>query len=113
MNTLELPEIHTGALEEWPTEQSHPTPSPGPADRPASKLPPRPAWIEVDLRQLKRNFQILNDDKPAGLQVLSVVKDEAYGHGAWAVARTALECGARFLGLATLSEAIALREKGV
>src|SRR5712664_1926785 len=79
------------------TEQGHATPSPGAADRPVSESPPRPAWIEIDLRQLKRNFQILNQDKPEGLQVLSVVKDEAYGHGAWAVAKTALECGACFL----------------
>jgi len=113
MNTLELREAEARALEEWQTEQVHATPSPEPTDRPTAESPPRPAWIEIDLRQLQRNFQILNQDKPEGLQVLSGVKDEAYGHGALAVAKTALECGARFLGLATLGEAIALREKGM
>jgi alanine racemase len=42
-----------------------------------------------------------------------VVKDEAYGHGSLAVAQVALEQEAVFLGLATLEEALALREKGI
>jgi alanine racemase len=74
---------------------------------------PRPAWIEIDLGRLKRNFGLINQDKPAGLQVLSVVKDEAYGHGALPVAQTALACGASFLALSTLEEAVALRDRGV
>jgi len=53
------------------------------------------------LRKLKRNFELINQDKPTGLQVLAVVKDEGYGHGALSVARTALECGASFLALST------------
>jgi len=75
--------------------------------------PPRPAWIEIDLGRLKQNFDLINRNKPAGLQILSVVKDEAYGHGALPVARTALACGATFLALSTLEEAVALRERGV
>jgi alanine racemase len=73
----------------------------------------RPAWIEIDLGRLKQNFELINRDKPAGLQILSVVKDEAYGHGALPVARTALACGASFLALSTLEEAVALRDRGV
>ena len=74
---------------------------------------PRPAWIEIDLRRLKQNFELINRDKPAGVQLLSVVKDEAYGHGALPVARAALACGASFLALSTLEEAVALRDRGV
>src|SRR5438477_4055473 len=83
------------------------------SDARLSGQPPRPAWIEIDLGQLRRNFQIIDRDKPAGVHLLSVIKDEAYGHGALQVARVALECGARFLGVATLGEAIALREDGI
>jgi alanine racemase len=80
----------------------------------ASLVPPRrPAWIEIDLVQLRKNFQLINADKPAGLRLLSVVKDEGYGHGALEVSKIALDCGARFLGLSTLDEAIALREQGI
>ncbi len=79
----------------------------------ASELPRRPAWVEIDLRQLERNFRIISRDKPGDLRILSVVKDEAYGHGAECVAKTALQCGAQLLGLSTLEEALALREKGI
>jgi alanine racemase len=74
---------------------------------------PRPAWVEIDLGRLKRNFELINRDKPPGLQILSVVKDEAYGHGALPVARTALASGASFLALSTLEEAVALRDRGI
>jgi alanine racemase len=75
--------------------------------------PHRPAWIEIDLARLRRNYEVINRDKPKGLKILSVVKDDAYGHGALAVARTALAAGAAFLGLVTLEEAVRLREHGV
>ncbi len=39
-----------------------------------------------------------------------MVKAEAYGHGAVQVAKTALNSGAEYLGVATVDEAIALRE---
>src|SRR6266849_3419017 len=112
MNTIEL-DSHTAALEEFRAPARPELPSSQPAERLASDLPPRPAWIEIDLRQLKRNFQLINDDKPAHLQILCVVKDEAYGHGALRVARTALAGGARFLALATLEEAVRLRDRGI
>ena len=43
----------------------------------------RPAWVEIDLAQLRRNFQIINRDKPSHVQLMSVLKDDAYGHGAY------------------------------
>ena len=57
-------------------------------------FPLRPAWVEIDLDRLRRNLQLINRDKPPGVQLLAVVKDEAYGHGALDVARIALEEGA-------------------
>ena len=78
-----------------------------------SAVPPRPAWIEIDLKQLKHNFQLIMQDKPEGLQIVSVVKDEGYGHGLFQVAQTALDCGATLLGLVTLDEAAALRERNI
>ncbi|HZR21779.1 MAG TPA: alanine racemase [Verrucomicrobiae bacterium] len=77
-----------------------------------TELPRRPAWVEINLSALKRNFQLINRDKPASLKVLSVVKDDGYGHGAGAVGRAALDCGASFLALSTVDEAMALRDQG-
>ena len=78
-----------------------------------AKTAPRPAWIEIDLTRLRRNFQIITADKPPALRIMAVVKDEAYGHGALAVAKAALESGAAFLALSTLEEAVTLRERGI
>lgn len=76
-------------------------------------FPLRPAWIEIDLARLRRNVQLVRRELPRNVQLLAVVKDEAYGHGALDVARVALEEGATFLGVSTLEEAMALREAGI
>ena len=79
----------------------------------SSVFPLRPAWIEIDLARLRRNLQLIRRDLPPHVQLLAVVKDEAYGHGAIDVARVALEEGATFLGVSTLEEAMHLRDAGI
>jgi alanine racemase len=79
----------------------------------ATTFPPRPAWTEIDLGRLRRNLQLIRRELPAGVKLLAVVKDDAYGHGALEVARIALEEGASLLGLSTLEEAMVLRDAGV
>ncbi len=49
----------------------------------------------------------------AGRQLLISLKADAYGHGAVQVAQTALLNGATWLGVATLSEGVALRRAGI
>ncbi|MFQ5864255.1 MAG: alanine racemase [bacterium] len=78
-----------------------------------SKEPLRPAWVEINLAQLRRNFQIINHDKPTNLEILSVVKDQAYGHGAVQVAKVALQSGATHLAVATIDEAVELRQNSI
>lgn len=46
-------------------------------------------------------------------KVMAVVKADAYGHGAVPVAKAALEAGASWLGVAHISEAVALRAAGI
>lgn len=72
----------------------------------------RRAWVEVDLDALKYNIeQIRRHIGPKSL--MAVVKADAYGHGAVLVGQTAIECGARYLGVATLEEGVQLREAGL
>ena len=75
--------------------------------------PFRPAWIEVDLARLRRNYKAIHQNKPDSVKIISVVKDDAYGHGALHVAQTALAAGASFLALVTLHEAMQLRDHGL
>src|ERR1035437_8224380 len=77
------------------------------------KFPRRPAWVEIDLGKLRRNLQLIRSDLPRDVQLLAVVKDEAYGHGALDVARVAVEEGAWGFGLSTLEEAMTLRDAGI
>jgi alanine racemase len=76
-------------------------------------FPLRPAWTEIDLGKLRRNLQLIRGDLPRHVNLMAVVKDEAYGHGALDVARIAMEEGAWGFGLSTLEEAMTLREEGV
>jgi alanine racemase len=79
----------------------------------SEKFPLRPAWTEIDLGRLRRNFQLIRGDLPKHVRLLAVVKDEAYGHGALDVARIAVQEGAWGFGLSTLEEAMILREGGI
>src|SRR5699024_9742539 len=73
----------------------------------------RPTWAEVDLDAIRHNViqmrKRLNDDS----NVMAVVKANGYGHGAYEVAKAAMESGATSLGVALLEEAIELRERGI
>jgi alanine racemase len=73
----------------------------------------RSAWVEIDRRRLRKNWEIINAQKAPALRVLAVVKDNAYGHGAGEVAQAALAAGAWGLGVTTLDEAAELRALGV
>jgi alanine racemase len=76
-------------------------------------FPLRPAWVEIDLARLRNNLRLIRRDLPLHVQLMAVVKDEAYGHGALDVARVAVEEGAWGFGLSTLEEAMTLRDAGV
>ena len=79
----------------------------------STNFPLRPAWTEIDLGRLRRNLQLIRRDLPAKVNMMAVVKDEAYGHGALDVGRIALDEGASCLGLSTLEEAMTLRDAGI
>ncbi len=80
---------------------------------PPSTALPRNAWVEVNLGQLRRNFAIVRAFTPPAVQILSVVKAEAYGHGSVRVARIALAAGASVLAVITPGEAAVLRAAGL
>ncbi|MDB6039204.1 MAG: Alanine racemase [Verrucomicrobiales bacterium] len=81
-----------------------------------SHLPLRPAWVEIDLDILRMNYDVINTDRAERapqLKLISVLKDDAYGHGAVPVAREAAKAGVSFIALVTLQEAVTLREAGI
>ncbi|MBF0979977.1 MAG: alanine racemase [Clostridiales bacterium] len=71
----------------------------------------RPAWVEVNLSNL--DFNIKNIKKKAsGREIIGVIKADAYGHGSVEVAKVLRENGVKTFAIATLQEAITLREAG-
>ncbi|MET8504399.1 alanine racemase [Streptomyces sp. NPDC004787] len=74
---------------------------------------PRRARAEIDLGALRANVRTLRARVAPHVQVMGVVKADAYGHGAVRCARAALEAGATWLGTATPQEALALRAAGI
>lgn len=67
--------------------------------------------IEVDLDAIRENYIAFS--KAVGVTVIPVVKAEAYGHGALAVAQTVVAAGAPMLGVADAREATSLRDAGI
>ena len=74
---------------------------------------PRSAWVEVDLEQFARNWEILRKEVPASVSLMFVAKDNAYGLGAVPAARVALDHHADSLAVFTLGEAQELRDAGI
>lgn len=74
--------------------------------------PPAERIALIDLAAVRHNIRhIVRLTSPA--RVMAIVKADAYGHGAEPVARAALEAGATWLGVAHISEALALRNAGI
>jgi alanine racemase len=67
----------------------------------------RTTIADVDLDAIMANTRAVREH--AGVDVIAVVKADAYGHGAEAVAEAAIEAGAAALAVATVEEAIVLR----
>ncbi len=67
------------------------------------------AEIVVDLAAIRHNISLLRET--AG-PLMVVVKADGYGHGMVPAARAARAAGAEWLGVATLEEALTLRESG-
>lgn len=65
----------------------------------------------IDLGVLESNYRLIKAKLSAKTGILGIVKADAYGHGAVKVSRRLEEIGIRYLGVATLEEAIELREE--
>lgn len=73
----------------------------------------RPTIAEIDLDSLAHNYQQIRSRVHPQAQILAVVKDNAYGHGAVTIARELERLGVDLLGIAIADEGIELRDGGV
>lgn len=68
---------------------------------------------EVHLDRFQTNVRNMLHYIGRDVQLLVVVKADAYGHGALAVGRSAMEAGANKLAVYTMGEALVLRKAGI
>ena len=70
-------------------------------------------WAEVSLDNISHNYRAIRAALPEGCRFLGVVKADAYGHGAVAVARLLESEGADYLAVSSIDEAAELRRGGI
>lgn len=69
----------------------------------------RDTFITVDLNEIGRNMDLICQMAGSDTAVMPVIKANGYGHGALNIAPVLMERGARYLAVATLTEALELR----
>jgi alanine racemase len=98
-----------------PTQQ----PPAQPAAQPPTEQPKlqphqsRWAWVEVDKEAIRQNLKTMRKHLGPEPMILAVVKADGYGHGAIEVAKTALQAGAKCIGVANVAEGVELRLAGI
>ncbi|MEE0691628.1 MAG: alanine racemase [Lachnospiraceae bacterium] len=70
----------------------------------------RDTQIIVDLKKIEENMGLIRQLSGPDVAIMAVVKANGYGHGAAGIARTLMKSGAAYLAVATLTEALELRE---
>lgn len=70
----------------------------------------RPTWAEINLKAVRHNISSIKERTNA--KIMAIVKANAYGHGVEEICRVCAEEGVAYFGVATLEEALGIREAG-
>src|SRR6201987_2871590 len=75
------------------------------------------SWVEVSLPRIRANYRAVRalvgpGSAPNAVEVMPVVKADAYRHGAVEVSRALVQEGATWLAVSNVDEGIALRQAG-
>src|SRR5271169_2260300 len=81
------------------------------SDRPQPA--PYRSWVEVSRSQIAANFQAIRAVVGPAVEVMPVVKADAYRHGAVEVSRALVNAGARWLAVSNVEEGAILRDRGI
>lgn len=74
---------------------------------------PYRSWVEVSRPQIAANFEAIRKVVGPNVEVMPVVKADAYRHGAIEVSRTLEGHGARWLAVSNTEEGVVLRDAGI
>ena len=71
------------------------------------------SWVEINLDNFAYNLQQLKGLLRAKTEFMQIVKADAYGHGAYEIAKESTKQGATYLGVANSEEGILLRYQNI
>ncbi len=74
---------------------------------------PYRSWVEISKARIAANYSAVQAVVGPAVEVMGVVKADAYGHGAVEVSRVLVAAGARWLAVSSVEEGIALRRAGI
>ncbi len=77
---------------------------------PQSFISKSPTFAEIDLNSFSHNLKLIRLKVGRDKKIISIIKADAYGHGAVEIAKSASVSGADMLGVSTVGEGIELRE---
>lgn len=69
----------------------------------------RDTCVKIDLSAIAHNIENIKEMAGVSVDIMAVIKADGYGHGSRSIAPVLMEHGASYLGVATLSEALELR----
>lgn len=70
-------------------------------------------WVEISKRRIAENFAAVREVVGPAVEVMPVVKADAYHHGAVEVSRLLAGQGARWLAVSNVEEGVELRDAGI
>lgn len=82
------------------------------------RIPHRPCWVEISTSAIESNYRLLHqqanpnpdpDTSHPPVELLAIVKADAYGHSLAIVAPAAVRAGAHWLGVTSVEEGVAAR----
>ncbi len=70
-------------------------------------------WVEINLDSVKKNIQNINNLVGNQINIMGIVKGNAYGHDAVEISKLILEYGVNQLAVARIEEAVILRRNDI
>jgi alanine racemase len=71
------------------------------------------SWVEVSLGQIRANYRAVRKVVGTAVDVMAVVKADAYRHGAVEISRALEAEGAEWLAVSNVEEGVYLRRQGI
>ena len=70
------------------------------------------SWVEINLNAIEDNIKNIRQITNPNAKIMAVIKADGYGHGFYEIAKAVISNGADCFGVATVEEALLIREKG-